>query len=325
LEPLVSVVIPTYKRPQLVKRAVRSALAQTLQNIEVIVVIDGPDPVAEATLNEIEDSRLRTITLPVNQGLCVVRNTGVAAAKAQWIAQLDDDDEWFPQKLEKQLAAATSSHYRLPIVTCCLEALTPEGEFIYPRRLPNPSEPLSEYLFVRNTLFQGEGLIQASTIFTSKELLQRVPCGNPDRPGSSTHEDWEWVLKATSLEGVGVEFVDEPLSTWDLRTNASSMSRKPQWQASLEWIRGNRDLVSPRAYSSFVLAEVSAYAFVCQAWYAFFYLLVEALRFGRPQPKDILLHCAIWLVPPQVRKILRQWLTGKPKSEPVEESISVNT
>jgi glycosyltransferase involved in cell wall biosynthesis len=124
MQPLVSVVVPTYCRPQLVKRAVKSALVQTLKEIEVIVVIDGSQPETYITLAEINDSRLRVVELPTNQGSCAARNAGIYAASAEWVAFLDDDDEWLPEKLEFQLAKAEVSCHQYPIVSCYLIART---------------------------------------------------------------------------------------------------------------------------------------------------------------------------------------------------------
>jgi len=93
-EPLVSVVIPTRNRPHLVTRAVHSALTQSLHKIEVIVVIDGPDESTLHILDQIDDPRLKVSMLPQHLGLSDARNTGVREARSQWIAFLDDDDEW---------------------------------------------------------------------------------------------------------------------------------------------------------------------------------------------------------------------------------------
>ncbi len=304
MEHLVSVVIPTYRRPQLVKRAVQSALAQTLSQIEVIVVLDGPDQAASAALASIDDSRLSVIELPTNQGCCAARNAGVAAAQAKWVAHLDDDDEWMPQKLELQLEAVSRSRYALPIASCYLVARTPKGDSIWPRRPPTQSEPLSEYLFVRNTLFQGEGVLQCSTILTPKELLEKVPF----RTSMQRHDDWDWLLRAIALEGVGIEFVPEPLSIWYLGENRPSMSSVHNWQNSLNWIQAQRDLVTPRAYSSFILAEVSSRAALARDWKAFWPLLWEAIRQGSPQPADLCLYLGMWLIPPDTRRWLRTLL-----------------
>lgn len=303
---IVSVVIPTRNRPTLVQRAVKSALAQTLQQIEVIVVIDGTDELTYNTLTQINDERLKVITSPINQGSCAARDLGVSNAVSDWIAFLDDDDEWMPQKLELQLAAAKASKYKYPIVSSCLIAQTSHGNLVYPRRVPG-AEPLSEYLFVRNTLFQGEGLLQTSTLFTAKELLLKLPfsvCKN-------IHDDWEWLLRAITFESVGIEFVEQTLAIWHLEDATPSLSRNYNWQLSLSWLQTNRSLFTPRAYSSFILAEVSARAALNRDWQAFLLLLIEAVRFGKPKPRDICLCFGMWLLSPQIRSFLRNLLTKR--------------
>lgn len=307
MKPQVSVIIPTFRRAELVKRAVMSALAQTLKDIEVIVVIDGADADTTSTLSEIEDSRLQVIELPTNQGGCFARDIGVKAADAEWIAFLDDDDEWMSEKLELQLAIARASNYKFPIISNYLIAKTPQGESVMPRRLPKKSEPLSEYLFVRNTLFQGEGLVQSSTIFTKKELLQKVSYDSHLRK----HQDWDWVLRAITIEGAGVEFVPQILSVWNLEGTRQSLSRSYSWQSSLNWIQSRRNLVTPRAYSSFILAEVSARAAATGDWKVILLLLREAFKFGKPQPMDICLCFAMWIFPPNIRGKLRNILKRK--------------
>ena len=94
--PLVTVVIPTLGRPHVLTRTVNSALAQTLGNIEVIVVIDGPDKKTEEALQQIHDHRLSIHVHTENRGAAASRNTGVSLAQSQWIAFLDDDDLWMP-------------------------------------------------------------------------------------------------------------------------------------------------------------------------------------------------------------------------------------
>lgn len=306
-ECLVSAVIPTRNRPLLVQRAVKSALLQTHKQIEVIVVIDGIDAATRDELEKIDDSRLEVVQLPSISGAAKARNVGVSHARGKWIAFLDDDDEWLPQKIERQLAVVRSSPYKFPIATCYLITRRPEGDTIWPRRLPAQSEPLSEYLFVRNTLFQGEGVIQTSTLLASRELLQRVPFLS----SLERHQDWDWLLRITQLEEVGIEFVPEPLSIWYLGEKRQSVSQSHDWQYSFSWIQAHRDLVTPRAYSSFIMAEVSARAALARDWKAFLPLLWESIHRGKPQLSDLGVYLGMWIIPQETRRSLRTWLVDK--------------
>lgn len=104
----VSVIITTYKRPlEIVKRSLNSVLNQTYKNIEIIIVDDSPKEFYEreciekyvSTLNK----GIQYIKQPKNMGANFARNTGIKASKGDFIAFLDDDDSWAPQKIELQL------------------------------------------------------------------------------------------------------------------------------------------------------------------------------------------------------------------------------
>lgn len=102
---LVSVVIPTHNRADLLPRAVESVLNQTYSNLEVIVVSDGSTDATEDIVKRYSnsDSRVRFIGYSPAKGGNVARNTGIEASKGDYIAFLDDDDEWLPEKLQKQV------------------------------------------------------------------------------------------------------------------------------------------------------------------------------------------------------------------------------
>ena len=102
--PLVSAVIPTYNYAQYLPEAVESALAQTYPNMEVIVVDDGSTDRTRECLAPYRE-RIAYIYQP-NRGLSAARNTGIAAARGEWIALLDSDDTWHPEKTALQLRAA---------------------------------------------------------------------------------------------------------------------------------------------------------------------------------------------------------------------------
>lgn len=106
-QPLVTVVIPTYRRAALVARAIESARRQTYANLEIIVVDDGsPDDTEEVVRREAaKDARVRYVRHSMNKGLPAGRNTGIRAARGEYIAFLDDDDEWRTDKIEQQVLA----------------------------------------------------------------------------------------------------------------------------------------------------------------------------------------------------------------------------
>ncbi|KYG30593.1 glycosyltransferase family 2 protein [Alkalihalobacillus trypoxylicola] len=106
---LVSVIITTYKRPYgVLLRAVQSVLNQSYENLEIIIIDDSPndDPnrkEVEMNIRNLNDSRVKYIQHKSNQGACKARNTGIEASKGEYVAFLDDDDEWIFNKIELQL------------------------------------------------------------------------------------------------------------------------------------------------------------------------------------------------------------------------------
>lgn len=100
MNPLVSVIIPTYNRSKLLNRALGSVFKQTYKNFEVIVADDGS---TDQTVHNLELHPHLTLIHKENQGVSKARNTGLEHAKGELIAFLDSDDEWKPKKLEKQV------------------------------------------------------------------------------------------------------------------------------------------------------------------------------------------------------------------------------
>ena len=104
--PRVTVAITTWNRAHLVARALASVQAQTIRDIEILVVDDGSTDETPAVLAGIDDARLRIVRLEENRGVSRARNTAIERARGEWLAFLDDDNEWAPDYLARQLARA---------------------------------------------------------------------------------------------------------------------------------------------------------------------------------------------------------------------------
>lgn len=301
----VSAIIPTRNRPGLVSRAILSALAQSHLLLEIIVVVDGPDPETLAALQSISDPRVKIVALDESVGGAEARNIGVRAAQAEWIALLDDDDEWFPSKIRRQLEVAASSTIKFPIVSCRMFARSPIGEFIWPRRLPDGHEPISEYVLARRGLFQGEGTITTSTLLVPRKLLLEIPFYSMQK----RHQEWDWLFKVLNNAHTQLFFAPEPLSIWHIDEARPTVSSRDDWRYSFDWITGIRSTITPRAYAAFLCTVVTSLAARAGDWRAYAIILKAAIHRGRPAPIDFLLFFGMVAVPQRLRRRLRTLLS----------------
>ncbi len=115
--PLVSVVIPTCNRAALLTRAIQSVRQQTYGNLEIIVVDDASTDDTRKIVGSLADPRIRYIRHDVNRGGAAARNTGIRAARGEYIAFLDDDDEWESVKTEVQLRVLEDQNYDAVLCT----------------------------------------------------------------------------------------------------------------------------------------------------------------------------------------------------------------
>lgn len=138
----VTAVILTYDRLALLRQAVASALWQTHEDLEVLIVCNGAGPDTLEWVHEISDPRVIVVEIPENISPSLARNEGMAKASGEWIANLDDDDVWAPDKVASMLAAATTAG-RL-WVYCGVVYIDPQGAVIGGRPLPDEATVLDE-------------------------------------------------------------------------------------------------------------------------------------------------------------------------------------
>jgi len=190
-EPLVTAVICTYKRANLVTRAIRSVLNQTYKNIEIIVVDDASPDNTDEVIAGLSDQRIRYIRHAQNKGPSAARNTGIRAANGSYVAFLDDDDEWKSDKIERQLQFFEKAP--VDAVLC--------ASFVNDKR----TRPFSrksvrlEDLKRGNVFAPGSGLIVRASVLKNVWFDESIGHG----------EDWDALISIAS--GYRIGYLDEPL------------------------------------------------------------------------------------------------------------------
>ncbi len=308
--PKVTVVIPTFGRPELVVRAIKSVLAQTMGDLELIVVIDGNDPATLAAVDTMTDLRLRRVVRQVPGGPGVARNTGALAGSGEWVAFLDDDDEWLPEKLERQLAMVQADgsidSARLALVTLT-RVLTPQGPFIRPTEPFTGDRPLDEWMFDRRSWLKGgQSFLQTSSFMLPRALFEKLLFAD-----SRLHEDWELMLRAVKEHGCTLLTAPDPLVVHYVGEARPSLSRNGAWQRSLEWADRMGDLLTPRAYSGFCLSVIAQTAAAERQRDAFLPLLRAAFTRGRPTARQLFAFALLWALPDDLRRRIRAKVQGE--------------
>ena len=249
MPPLVSAVIPTYNRARDVRIAVETALSQTYPTIEVIVVDDGStDGTAEALRQEFGD-RLRCLVKP-NGGVSSARNAGLAAARGDYLALLDSDDEWLPTHVEAQVAFLERHPDFGMVLTDVVRMDAQRRDYQLFRR----REFLPEDGHILPWVLRNPALVPASATFR-RAVLEDV--GGFDET-LRTAEDLDFHLRVALSWKIGV--VEQPL-TRAMRGHDGLSASPRTYRDYLAVIEGfvdrHRDQVEPRDRAA---ALLQAYA-----------------------------------------------------------------
>lgn len=212
--PKVSVIIPTFNRSDLLKRSVKSVLNQTFQEFELIIVDDASADDTTNIVREIEDSRINYIKNEKNLGKPLTLNRGIRLAKGEYVGLLDDDDEWLPEKLEKQIKKFDNTSRNVGVVYC---------GFSYVLKIEN-NKNISKILIpeLNGHLYTDllkSNFIGGSTPLIKKECFQKS--GYFDRLLQSG-QDWDmWIRISKNYE---FDFVREALVTYHIHGEQISVN-----------------------------------------------------------------------------------------------------
>jgi glycosyltransferase involved in cell wall biosynthesis len=179
--PRVSVIIPTYNRAALVQEAVSSVLAQTFPDFELLVVDDASTDGTKQALAAF-GGKIKVLSRACRGGVSAARNAGIAAAQGEWLAFLDSDDLWLPEKLARQLA----------FMEACPRLLLSQTEEIWVRRGVKVNPPLTHKkeggrIFLRSL---ERCLVSPSAVILHRRLLEAHGGFDEDLPAAEDYDLW---------------------------------------------------------------------------------------------------------------------------------------
>ncbi len=215
MSPKISVIVPAYNRPGDIEPVVKTIMAQTFQDFEIIIVDDAsPDggkviAAAEAMI-ALYPAKIRLIKHASNRGAAAARNTGIKAAKGEFIALLDSDDEWFPHKLEVQLAALQANPDPATLCICDYLQIAKYGDDKTVTQRPSQKDDLKmDILYGRVYNICSNMLIRRS-VFTPARMF--------DESFPTIAEDYDWVIRHI-LRGGNIIAINELLTIWKSELN----------------------------------------------------------------------------------------------------------
>ncbi len=209
--PEVSVIIPTYQRIDKISPTISSVLNQSFSDLEIIIVNDGEDDKSLLEiLDNFNDHRIHYLRNQRKKGSNGTRNTGFHNANGRYIAFLDDDDIWYPDKIQKQINKFNESSKDIGVVYCGYEIISTSTDGytinIFPHRKGNISEDIISGNF-----------IGSPTPLIKKDLLNEA---EPYDENLKSAQDWDlWIGLSVKTE---FEYVDEILAKYLLHGNQIS-------------------------------------------------------------------------------------------------------
>jgi len=213
---LISVIIPTWNRSISIKKSIESVLKQSNTNFEVIVCDDGSTDDTRSTVEGLRIPCLKYLALPHTGLPAVARNRGIQAAKGDYVAFLDSDDTWTPDKLELQMQFMQKNKSKL----CGTNAYR-LGDKSKKNMLANPPTICTyEHLLATNWLI-------ASSVLVDRNLLMKSGLF-PETPSYRAYEDWLLWMRLSTFEPF--YFLDKPLVIYNDNPAESIRSVQADWQ-----------------------------------------------------------------------------------------------
>ena len=253
VNPLVSVILPTYNRGSYLARSAGSILRQSHSDLELIIVDDGSTDDTQEIVGRFRDPRIRYVRRDRNGGVAAARNTGVRAASGSYLAFQDSDDEWLLEKLERQLDSLDARDKQAMSVCALMRVLGEPGGVqrvhAYPRKAADWSTGLDHvsvlgaavtytqcWLVPRQAVIEANGFDERLRIWDDWDLLIRL---SARLKIALVHEPL--VVSARGDDSLSVDSA-RFLHDMDviLRTHQAALSRAPRQHARLRYLHSLR-------------------------------------------------------------------------------------
>jgi glycosyltransferase involved in cell wall biosynthesis len=296
--PLVSVIVPTRGRPELVREAIAAVVGQTyLGDVECIVVHDQEEPDQRLASLGTARHRVRVVANTRKPGLAGARNTGLSLAGGEFIATCDDDDLWHPDKLQTQITRLLDEPDLL-VVGSGMRLLLPGNKTL---DWPGRSERISYELLLRNRVKE----LHSSTLVMRRDAVVRVGRYDEELPHGYA-EDYDWVLRAARTGSIGV--VTRPLA--DVRRDAGSWYQDgaENKALALEYLLAkHQDIAASHRGHARILGQIAfARSSMGERGPALRYAVRGLLRWpGSPHPYIALVHIATGIHPRHMLRTAR--------------------
>ncbi len=227
----ISVVIPTYNRGDMLLRAVQSALDQTYPVSEIFVCDDGSTDNSKQIISSLAHPKVTWIECGRNGRPAIPRNIGIVNSTSDWIAFLDSDDEWLPNKIEEQIALVLKTQCK----AVCSNAF---------RIIANLNK--TNYLTFNNSTISFEDLLSTNYVICSSMMLHRSVFdtlkGFPEGIEFKAIEDYCLWLKVAMLSPIAyvnnplVNYLDDPHQSIRANDKSVNLQRKIIFQELISWL-----------------------------------------------------------------------------------------
>lgn len=290
----VTVIIPTYNRALMLGRAINSVLNQTYIDFELIIVDDASTDDTQNTVERINDSRMRYIKNPLNRGVAYSKNRGIEKANGEFIAFLDDDDEWLPQKLEKQMELFRSLPDEYGIVYCGLNYCNRKGNIMAEKHATHRGYVLRSAL---------KGTIAGGLV----PVIRKKVFDNIGMHDEQLHNAEDWDINIRIARKYKFDYIDIPMVNYYIYGEQLSMKPYRKLKSTLRIYQKYKKLFCENKLDAEILKKIARLYIVLQQPRKAYYCLKKAWN-GNKANFNILIQLSLIIVFPDIyRTIKYRW------------------